>query len=275
MPDTTLPNLTESTSRALTDLAYIVKDPSGTPLSRKMSLTNLLRESATELTISSGAVTFTQLNHKLQPQSGTADDLDTINGTTDGQGGVIYVTDFGTDTITIKHNTGNILCVGDADIALSNGCVTWFSNGTKVFVSGGGRSHAASDITSGTLDNARLDTSVVVRNADGNIFVGDTYVIPDDSFASIPLDTVGDLYMFLVQMRSGATTTNYGIGNCKAQAASVCDGYLLGSNTNVTTGALTGTTGTDGRTTISVHTNGNFYVENRTGASRNYTVKIW
>jgi len=83
-------------------------------------------------------VTFTQLNHKLQPQSGTADDLDTISGTTAGQSGTIYVSDFGTDTITLKHNTGNILCVGGTDVALSNGCAFWYSNGTKVFISGGG-----------------------------------------------------------------------------------------------------------------------------------------
>jgi hypothetical protein len=94
--------------------------------------------SAPELTISSDAITVTQANHKLQPESGTADNLSTINGTSEGQFGVLYVSDFGTDTITIKHNVGNILCVGAADIALSHGCVFWYSDGTKVFCSGGG-----------------------------------------------------------------------------------------------------------------------------------------
>jgi len=138
MLDSKLTALTADTSRSLTDLVYTVTDPSGTPASRKMTVLNFLREDATELTISSGAVTFTQLNHKLQPQSGTADDLDTISGTTAGQSGTIYVSDFGTDTITLKHNTGNILCVGGTDVALSNGCAFWYSNGTKIFVSGGG-----------------------------------------------------------------------------------------------------------------------------------------
>jgi hypothetical protein len=95
-------------------------------------------DAATELTIASDAITITQGNHKLQPQSGTADDLSTINGTTAGQFGVLYASDFGTDTITIKHNVGNILCMGGADISLSYGCVFWHSNGTKVFMSGGG-----------------------------------------------------------------------------------------------------------------------------------------
>lgn len=143
MPDSKITELTALTTRVLTDLLIVENDPSGTPNTKKITMLDAFREVASELTISAGAVTFTQLNHKLQPQSGTSDDLDTINGTSNGQSGVIYVADFGTDTITIKHNTGNILCVGDADIELSNGCVFWFSNGTKVFISGGGGGGAA------------------------------------------------------------------------------------------------------------------------------------
>lgn len=100
----------------------------------------IVYNTATELTIASDAVTVTQANHKLQPESGTADNLSTISGTSDGWAGFLYVSDFGTDTITIKHNVGNILCVGGMDIELSNGCVGWYSNGTKVFVIGMGRS---------------------------------------------------------------------------------------------------------------------------------------
>lgn len=153
MADSKLTDLTADTTRSLADLVYTVTDVSTTPASRKMTVQNFLRESATELTISGGAVTFTQLNHKLQPESSTSDDLDTINGTTDGQSGTIHVSDFGTDTITIKHNTGNILCVGDADIALSNGCVFWYSNGTKVFISGGGGGGSLTQIRSGVVAN--------------------------------------------------------------------------------------------------------------------------
>ena len=140
--DRKITQLTQVTSLSDSDLLVVAVDVGTAPKTRAIkksdAVEEILREIATELTISSGAVTFTQLNHKLQPQTGTADDLDTINGTAAGQSGVIYASDFGTDTITIKHNTGNILCVGDADIALSNGCVFWYSNGTKVFISGGG-----------------------------------------------------------------------------------------------------------------------------------------
>ncbi len=95
-------------------------------------------DTATELIINSDAITIAQANHKLQPQTGTSDNLSTISGTRDGDFGVLYVSDFGTDTITIKHNVGNIICMAGADISLSNGCVMWYSNGTKVFVAGGG-----------------------------------------------------------------------------------------------------------------------------------------
>jgi len=95
-------------------------------------------ESAIEKIISGDAITITLSNHKLQPEAGVTDNLSTINGTVDGDFGILYASDFGTDTITIKHNVGNILCVGGADISLSYGSVNWYSNGTKIFVSGGG-----------------------------------------------------------------------------------------------------------------------------------------
>lgn len=50
-------------------------------------------------------------------------------------------------------------------------------------------------------------------------------------------------------------------------------GYTA-SNTNVSTSALTGTTGTDGKLTIS--SNGGFlYIENRLGSSQNVTVTLF
>lgn len=94
-------------------------------------------DGATELTISSDAITITQNAHKLQPETGTSDDLSTINGTSDGDFGILYASDFGTDIITIKHNVGNIICFGGSDLSLSNGMVVWYSNGTKVFCAGG------------------------------------------------------------------------------------------------------------------------------------------
>ena len=47
-----------------------------------------------------------------------------------------------------------------------------------------------------------------------------------------------------------------------------------GTNFAVTTGALTGTTGTDTKLTVSAHTNGKYYIENRTGSSVYVTTHI-
>lgn len=151
------------------------------------ALDNLLvsmREAATQLIISVDEITITQSNHRLQPETGTADNLSTINGTIAGQSGVLYVSDFGTDTITIKHNVGNILCVGGADIALSNGCVFWYSNGVKVFMSGGGGGGG-----SGNLD---LANSTELTIASGSITPTQSYHSVDtQSDASVDdLDTI-------------------------------------------------------------------------------------
>lgn len=98
----------------------------------------LTLKAATEKTIASDAITATQAVHKLQPESGTADDLATINGMDAGDILILYVSDKGTDTITIKHGTGNISCSGAADIAFTEGAVICYFDGTTVYVSGGG-----------------------------------------------------------------------------------------------------------------------------------------
>lgn len=172
MTDSKIPDLTtQLTTRALLDLLVLEHDPSGTPETVKMTAKDFLREVATELTISSDAVTLTQLNHKLQPQSGTSDNLSTINGTTAGQSGVLYASDYGTDTITIKHNVGNILCMGAADITLSHGCVFWYSDGTKVYISGGGGVVANAPITGATKTKITYDSKgLVTAGADAKAY---------------------------------------------------------------------------------------------------------
>lgn len=95
-------------------------------------------DAATELTISGGSITITQSIHKLQPESGTEDDLDTIVGVAAGDLVILYCADAGTDTITIKHGTGNISCMGEDDLELSEGGVLLYSDGTTVYAIGGG-----------------------------------------------------------------------------------------------------------------------------------------
>ncbi len=95
-------------------------------------------KAATQLTIASGVLTVVQACHKIQPQSGTADDLDTISGMDAGDILILYIADAGTDTITVKHRTGNISCSGGSDINFSEGALICYFDGTTVYVSGGG-----------------------------------------------------------------------------------------------------------------------------------------
>ena len=130
-------------------------------------------DTATELTIAADAITITQGNHKLQPQTGTTDDLSTINGTVAGDFGILYASDFGTDTITIKHNVGNILCIGAVDIALSYGAVAWYSNGTKIFMTTTGAGAGSGDaLVANPLSQFAATTSAQLAG-----------VISDDLFA--------------------------------------------------------------------------------------------
>ena len=83
-------------------------------------LTGFANESQT---ISAGSITITNSFVTVLGQGGVSDDLDTVGVT----GGAVFDGDFlilmaesDTQTITIKHGTGNIKCVGGADIVLDD-----------------------------------------------------------------------------------------------------------------------------------------------------------
>lgn len=66
----------------------------------------------TNLVIATGAVTVIRPYHTLEPESGTADDLATVNGGKDGRIVTLRVKDSG-DTVTLKDGTGNLRLTGD------------------------------------------------------------------------------------------------------------------------------------------------------------------
>lgn len=73
-----------------------------------------------ELTIASGAITFTQSHHTVDTQADAAsDDLDTINGGSNGDVLVIHAEN-DSRTVTVKHATGNIELNGGIDFELDN-----------------------------------------------------------------------------------------------------------------------------------------------------------
>lgn len=82
-----------------------------------VTATRAIAPDAGALTIATGAVTATGSYHTLIGEGAAIDDLDTINGGTDGQL-LILQADDDTVTITAKDGTGNLLL--SADMALDN-----------------------------------------------------------------------------------------------------------------------------------------------------------
>jgi hypothetical protein len=77
------------------------------------------RGAASILTCATDAVTITGSRHKIAAESGTADDLATINGASAEGDRLTIFPDTG-DTITVKHGTGNIRLNGSVDFAMNN-----------------------------------------------------------------------------------------------------------------------------------------------------------
>jgi len=81
---------------------------------------NLDFATSSELTIASGAATPTQNWHTIDTQGDAAsDDLDTLTATNATDGFVLILrANNDARTVVVKHNTGNILCSGGADLTL-------------------------------------------------------------------------------------------------------------------------------------------------------------
>lgn len=83
------------------------------------------QEPSDETLIASGVLTAAQDLIVVGAESGTADDLATVNLSTAfaaacvGYQPVLRLTATIGDTITVKHNTGNILCNSGADMTLT------------------------------------------------------------------------------------------------------------------------------------------------------------
>ena len=85
------------------------------------SLSEWKFKAATELTISTGAITATQASHTVDTESDAAsDDLDTVNGIAENEF-VIMRPANDARTVVFKHGTGNLECVGNSDVTLDDG----------------------------------------------------------------------------------------------------------------------------------------------------------
>jgi len=100
--------------------------------------------------------------------------------------------------------------------------------------------------------------------------------IADDSFIVIPVPQGKGgttAYNFVLVTANGQQTSSALVG-VRAAGGTECFAMFAGSSVEVTTGVLTGTTGTDTKLVLSADSSGNFYVENRMGALKNVHVSF-
>lgn len=86
--------------------------------------------------------------------------------------------------------------------------------------------------------------------------------IADDSVLTVAVNAHGWVFI-----NGNNNAGDYAMVQYRSVATLYCIGVALGANVNVTTGVLTGTSGTDGKITISVDSN-TLYIENRKGSTR-------
>lgn len=124
------------------------------------------------LAIVSGAVTATQSLHIITAESGTEDDLDTINGLTNYQ--LLLVKADTDNTITLKHLTGNIYFPIEEDIQITGSTwILFFYDGTYAIGIGTGGAGSSFVSLTDTPDDYLGDADKYVRvssTEDGLVF---------------------------------------------------------------------------------------------------------
>ena len=117
-------------------------------------------------------------------------------------------------------------------------------------------------------DNAIFGSNVSADGRiDANSFVTDALNLDDDDVFII--EGVGGGFILMNSAASTVGQNQYAIATFRCAASRFCTALLAGSDVETTTGTLTGTTGTDGKLTVSVNNPGGtntIYIENRTGA---------
>jgi hypothetical protein len=139
---------------------------------------------------------------------------------------------------------------------------------------GGTVTHA---ITTGQTVNDHHDKSHSHTVADGsgaiasdqNIsttknYQGQTASINDDAATSFTPGAAAGI--IVISHRNSAYSTAWGVV-AYSTGQPFTTALVVSANCNVTTGVLAGTTGTDGKMTVSAHTNGKLYIENRLGVT--------
>jgi hypothetical protein len=179
---------------------------------------------------------------------GTSYGQSTLSDTKGGQLGSISVIENKTENgdLTLKINDGGVVkeaikitgSTGNVSIA-PTGATTTFNGPITL----GG------NISSGSLSTARIYQGIASGTMSQN-----------SAITIVPQTTIG---LVLISARVVGSITCTGMVSFRLDGNNFTHAIVAGSNLNTTTGALTGTTGTSGKCTISSGNDGNLYFENR------------
>ena len=150
---------------------------------------------ATELTIDAGVIEVTQNYHTVDTEAdGASDNLDTITpGTGVVEAFILFLRAEHTDrSVVIKHNVGNILCVGNADFTLDDShdfAILVYDEGLAKWIAtypGGSAVSDASDSVKGIVELADITETSAGTDAD-------RAVTPDGLAGSVYGETAIDI----------------------------------------------------------------------------------
>lgn len=130
------------------------------------------------------------------------------------------------------------------------------------------RRRATPIFQSGTMSNIRISPNADPNGDNAKCFFNSQ--VADDTAIVIDLHKLAFSGILMVTLG----TANYGLFAIRAAGTPAMQPITVSANVNSTTGALTGTTGTDAKATVSVSSDGKVYVENRLGSAQNVSVTV-
>jgi hypothetical protein len=95
---------------------------------------------------------------------------------------------------------------------------------------------------------------------------GDTVSVLDDTATSFAIDTTSNVHFVITTRGTPGAAKPNGLYHWRPGGITAVNPHTT-TNITLTTGILAGTTGVDGEFTLSAHTDGNLYLENRSGGT--------
>jgi len=190
---------------------------------------------------------------------GTATDLLLLDGTTGLN--VLTALNVNTNKFTVAYSSGNTTIAGTLSVTghpTLEGVTSTGATGTGKMVFSTSPALATPDIGIATA------TSLTIAN--GEVRSGTQSMPTDTAISFTPNKVTGLIWV-------GTTSTGYG-GFYSYNTGATGTAWLLsgGANAAAASGVLAGTTGATSHLTVSAHTDGKIYIENRSGGTRNI---IW